>query len=682
MTALVEGDVPGELDFWDVGSLTIPQLALSIIFVANVFVFVVLEISVRFMNTAAAVSPAEDEEVMLAGAPKSKGAGAGAGGTVAKGTDFALAKGGARGTKEKVQPMDWSFKQVRLLSHKLLMLSAILFYAYMCENHPLHPHGKRLIGEWDTFWFVAALFLGAGLLTWKRNEPPCTALLGRDQTEEWKGWMQFLFVEYHYFHAVQVYNPIRIFVSSYVWMTGFGNFSFFYIKRDFSFVRMAQMFWRLNFLVLLLVATMDNMYILYYIVPLHTFYFFLVTATMWVGRARNHDPAFMRRKIFAVFAIIFFVWDCPGVFDALHAWWMPHAYPPLGGILHEWHFRSYLDHYSSAIGMIFALNYPVMTEWLKRAEALPGRWPAIVKGTTLALLLGCAALWMGAVGVTGKYTFNARSPYSFFLPVLCYIFARNCSVWLRSGHLTLFAWAGKITLETYLLQHHVLLTSNAKTLLVLIPGFPTCNLLLVTSIYLLCALKLYRLTLHLRAMAIPDDNAAAMRYLKNLALALMALFALASAVKSSGMRSGAVFVAMCCFGAAALLAITKGSMRGHPLAGSTIGLGLLLLFFVMISLSTYFTRNFPAIVVPTMKPPPHKRLFVGCDPAKGAFTLLFAGLMIFFKDSFFGASWLGLKCAGGQGVFDVQAVYDRFHKTIGVASAAPDTDGEEKSGSV
>ena len=52
--------------------------------------------------------------------------------------------------------------------------------------------------------------------------------------------MQFLFVEYHYFHAVQVYNPIRIFVSSYVWMTGFGNFSFFYIKRDFSLVRVLQ----------------------------------------------------------------------------------------------------------------------------------------------------------------------------------------------------------------------------------------------------------------------------------------------------------------------------------------------------------------------------------------------------------------------------------------------------------
>lgn len=28
----------------------------------------------------------------------------------------------------------------------------------------------------------------------------------------------------------QVYNSIRVFITAYVWMTGFGNFSFFYLK--------------------------------------------------------------------------------------------------------------------------------------------------------------------------------------------------------------------------------------------------------------------------------------------------------------------------------------------------------------------------------------------------------------------------------------------------------------------
>ncbi len=55
----------------------------------------------------------------------------------------------------------------------------------------------------------------------------CDDLLNRDQTEEWKGWMQFVFLLYHYYHAEEVYNSIRVMITCYVWMTGFGNFSFF-----------------------------------------------------------------------------------------------------------------------------------------------------------------------------------------------------------------------------------------------------------------------------------------------------------------------------------------------------------------------------------------------------------------------------------------------------------------------
>ena len=64
-----------------------------------------------------------------------------------------------------------------------------------------------------------------------RVQGKSTDILNRDQTEEWKGWMQFMFLLYHYYHAEEVYNAIRIMITCYVWMTGFGNFSFFYIKQ-------------------------------------------------------------------------------------------------------------------------------------------------------------------------------------------------------------------------------------------------------------------------------------------------------------------------------------------------------------------------------------------------------------------------------------------------------------------
>jgi len=43
--------------------------------------------------------------------------------------------------------------------------------------------------------------------------------------------MQVLFLLYHYFEARELYNAIRIFIAGYVWMTGFGNFSYYYRTR-------------------------------------------------------------------------------------------------------------------------------------------------------------------------------------------------------------------------------------------------------------------------------------------------------------------------------------------------------------------------------------------------------------------------------------------------------------------
>lgn len=52
--------------------------------------------------------------------------------------------------------------------------------------------------------------------------------------------LQVLFLMYHYFAATEIYNAIRLFIAAYVWMTGFGNFSYYYVRKDFSLARFAQ----------------------------------------------------------------------------------------------------------------------------------------------------------------------------------------------------------------------------------------------------------------------------------------------------------------------------------------------------------------------------------------------------------------------------------------------------------
>lgn len=45
---------------------------------------------------------------------------------------------------------------------------------------------------------------------------------------------------YHYFEAKEFYNAIRLFIAGYVWMTGFGNFLYYYKTSDFSISRWVQ----------------------------------------------------------------------------------------------------------------------------------------------------------------------------------------------------------------------------------------------------------------------------------------------------------------------------------------------------------------------------------------------------------------------------------------------------------
>lgn len=120
-------------------------------------------------------------------------------------------------------------------------------------------------------------------------------------------------------------------------------------------------------------AVMGTEYILYYIVPLvkrfvferflllivvlqHTFYFLMVYATMATVKSINYTSWGPRVKIAVVAAIIYIVWELEqsvdGVFEIVFAPLSPLLRESSNGSLHEWHFRTFLDHYSSLFGFV------------------------------------------------------------------------------------------------------------------------------------------------------------------------------------------------------------------------------------------------------------------------------------------------------------------------------------------
>ena len=72
-------------------------------------------------------------------------------------------------------------------------------YLYVCDRTTLIAKGPKHVSS-PHFWGVNLLLLVIGLLTLRDSgEAAAAKPLQRDQTEEWKGWMQIMFILYHYF---------------------------------------------------------------------------------------------------------------------------------------------------------------------------------------------------------------------------------------------------------------------------------------------------------------------------------------------------------------------------------------------------------------------------------------------------------------------------------------------------
>jgi len=231
-------------------------------------------------------------------------------------------------------------------------------------------------------------------------------------------------------------------------------------------------------------------------------------------------PQVLFVKIALTFGAAWLLYDVPGVFQTVMA---PTSsllsfHDPLhpeNSPMHEWEFRSGLDHLVWVFGMFCAFSFPFFDKMMQTLEEMPSGQRNLARAAVLVVTLGLAFWWYASFFSLPKRSYNKVHPYTSFIAIFAYLVLRNIVTALRRRYLHLFAWCGKITLETYILQFHVWMKTTGingspKYLMVWFPGYYWVNFVIVTAVYIFLSYRVFIITAALRDVVIPKEGGMAL----------------------------------------------------------------------------------------------------------------------------------------------------------------------------
>lgn len=372
----------------------------------------------------------------------------------------------------------------RKILHALLVIGLAMCYCFIADRtHTFNKIQKQFSSSEFRSFSLITLTLGVlsirritggtptskGAMIEHRSDQP---FLSREQTDEWKGWMQFMILIYHYTGAstvLWIYEFIRLQVAAYLFMSGFGHTVYFYTKEDYSFRRFASVLVRLNLLSCLLPYVVRTDYLFYYFAPLVTFWFIVVYLTMWLGSSRNGSLIFLLSKIVVSATVTSALTKVPGILELVFT--VLSTLCRIEWNVVEWRFRVSLDMYAVYVGMLAGIVYVRVKDAFQgntdyRAFTSIRKYFRTLHVISVLLSIGIIpTYWAVTRQFPDKFSYNAWQPYISPFPILAYIILRNSNRPFRNFHSSLFAWLGRCSLETFTLQFHIWLAGDTKGLL-------------------------------------------------------------------------------------------------------------------------------------------------------------------------------------------------------------------------
>ena len=367
------------------------------------------------------------------------------------------------------------------------LYTAMISLLYITDRTHVFEQVRKLSVVSFNLHRMLAVALVVGFITIRRSappkklepgaRPPDQPFLARDQTDELKGWMQLAIIIYHYNKGWTVtwfWEIIRTSVAAYLFLTGFGHTLYFMRKGDYSAKRFVAVLLRTNLLPSTLAYVMRTNWLIYYYMPLSSFWFVVVYLTMAVGSHYNKYKTFVVAKIaMSAYLVDTFISTQDLADTVVH----------LCNIVFRmdfnaetfFHYRVKIDQYIVFGGMLVALLYIWVQDTLQ-AEASSSGLAKFFRQYFRVLRNCCVAasgfifsyFWYWANTNTldpSHKEWTPRQPYITIIPITTYLILRNAHSSLRNYYSFAFAWLGRYSGEMYVIQNHIWLAGDQEAVL-------------------------------------------------------------------------------------------------------------------------------------------------------------------------------------------------------------------------
>ncbi|CAK1585891.1 unnamed protein product [Parnassius mnemosyne] len=401
----------------------------------------------------------------------------------------------------------------------LAKLGMIMAYFYLCDRTNFFMKENKYYSEWS-FWLPVGYVFALGLFF--TDDSRSSRVLHKNQTDEWKGWMQLVILVYQVTGASKVlpiYMLVRALVSAYLFLTGYGHFYYIWKTGDTGLVRYFRVIFRLNFLTVVLCLTMNRPYQFYSFIPLVSFWYTLMfvifalpphitQSSTHTVESKPYQYLYIALKIIGLLTIVTVLYMSEVFFQKIFVTrpWKA-LFVNSDDDIHQWWLRWKQDRYSMAYGIIFATAYLLAQRYNLLDDNNHSNLftPGLSLTATLLAFIGIGSYVTFTFLCSNTFDCNEIHSYVAFLPIVSYIILRNVSGALRTKHSNLFAWFGTITLELFASQSHIWLAADTHGVLVLIPSAPILNLILTSYIFIFTAHEIHKLTGIILPYAVPDD---------------------------------------------------------------------------------------------------------------------------------------------------------------------------------